>query len=221
MGGLALVLAGMVAREAQMAWGTPRYLRIIPPLESFLWWDSFSEVEQTKAVLRAHALRAVAESRARYLQIRRRPSLGVFPANAIADRALLEEIERLHRRIDEFAGTDQEAMLTGELLHVLQKAERSDEWLDLFLASAYRWPTHDLVEWNVRRAKEVGRQLNRQDEVDALFRHRESIPAKYRRIGAEDEVADPKALETRRTPPGAKTQRPWRMEAAGSGVGAP
>ncbi|MBL9139598.1 MAG: hypothetical protein JNK85_27260 [Verrucomicrobiales bacterium] len=210
----------MVVREAQLAWGTPRYLKIIPPLESFLWWDSFSEVEQTKATLRAHALRAIAESRARYLQIRRRPALGVFSEDAIADRALSEEIDRLNRQIVEFGGTDQEIMLTGELLHVLQKAERNNEWLDVFLASAYRWPTHDLVEWNVRRATEMGRQTGREDEVSNAIRYREGIPTKYRETQSTEEVANTRATEPRGSP-SPRSQRPSRLHGAATGVGAP
>jgi hypothetical protein len=217
-GVLALIIGGMVLREAQVAWGTPRALRFVPPLESFLWWDSFSEVEQTTATLRAHALRAIAESRTRYLQIRRRPSLGIFPENAIVDRALADEMERLNRVIGEFAGTDQEALLVGELLHVLQKADRDDQWLDEFLNGTYRWPVHELFVWNTRRAIELGRRLNREAEVTAAIRFRGSIPAKYwphQPPGSLNEAPDEAATTTQ-----GEVARPWIL-GSGSAAGAP
>lgn len=217
-GALALVVFGMLLREAQVAWGTPRALRYVPPLESFLWWDSFSEVEQTRAVLRAHALRAIAESRTRYLQIRRRPGLGLFSEDSIAERALGGEIERLKRLMDEFSGTEQEPLVVGELLHVLQKAGRDHEWLDVYLDGAYRWPLNELFVWSTRHATELGQRLRRAEEVAAVIQFRGLIPSKYRPQATEASDAEPANQSGMTTKP--EIPRPWAGESPSTSAAA-
>ncbi|MCI0540812.1 MAG: hypothetical protein L0Z50_36900 [Verrucomicrobiales bacterium] len=148
-----------------------RVSRVIP-LDYFLETKSFSEIENTKALLEALAAHSISEMRTRSA------ARGHVRTDGLAAPALaaLRDVEK---RIEEFSGTEQELLLVKEQLILLFQAGLHDRWLDVYLATLYEHPTHDLVGRCAQRAVTVAREIGREDALMAGFRHISSIPLEF------------------------------------------
>lgn len=174
----ALVVAGYAFRDAQHAGGS-RFNPWIPPLEHFLSWESFSEVEQTRSLLRALCYRSIAQIRADYLAARLDPPTLTGSNEDPAARGLAAAATQLHALAAEFAGTPEEPVVQQELLRVLHRSSRHDEWLDVFVRLVYTHPTHPIVTDSLPRAQSFARITERDAELLAALRHRGEIPQAF------------------------------------------
>ncbi len=179
---LAVLLARPVTRDS-----VPRQVhrfpsnQTTPPLDQLLWWNSFSEVEQTKAVLRGLALQSIAQIRGNYLRSRTSPdSPTTEPANPASDPAVSLAIQRVRSRLEEFHGTEQTTMFHGELFRLLRKAGLHGEWLDHFLELLYRQPDNPIIPGEITHATQAARATNRETELRAAIDHWNRIPPRFR-----------------------------------------
>lgn len=175
----ALLAAGYVARDVQQNW-RPRFLTQVAPLENFLWWNSFSEVQQTKALLHALCLQSIAESRAAIFRVQHGADPLFVSRQSAIDRARADAIQRLHRLIPQFEGTDQAIILRAELLRLLHLTHAGSDWLDTYLDIAFLAPTHDVLDELAHRASEYARTLGRESELHDAIQHRNRIPPRFR-----------------------------------------
>lgn len=186
---LAALAAGYVARDVQQNW-RPRFLTQVAPLEHFLWWHSFSEVEQTRAQLHALCLKSIAESRAALFRIQHGADPLFTSHQAALDRGRADAIRRLRLLIPQFEGTDQAVVLRAELLRLFHLTGAGSDWLDTYLDIAYLAPAHEVLDERAQVAAEYARSLGREAELRDAIEHRGRIPARFWRrnalSGAED-----------------------------------
>ncbi|MCC6233086.1 MAG: hypothetical protein IT580_10615 [Verrucomicrobiales bacterium] len=180
VGGAVLVLAafgaGMVVQDLRDLNPKDNLDRSVPPVEEFLSWDSFSEVEQTRALLRALCLRSIAEIRVGYLERRGNSAPEAVDHAQRVEQGLAAAIRETRDQIAEFEGTAEEWLLHGEMLRLLQRAERSEEWLDAYLDLVQRNPTDSLIENLELRAREVACRLGREAELEPVLAHWSQLP---------------------------------------------
>jgi hypothetical protein len=153
-----------------------------PPLDHLIWWESFSEVEQTRGILRGLSLQAIAEIRRVYLISRSLPRDGDGSTASIAnhDPALATAIEAVHRRLAEFEGTEYARTFQSELLRLLRKAGHHHDWLNLYLEITYRQPDNPLIPLESSRAADVAQSTGRELELRDALDHWNQVPKKYR-----------------------------------------
>jgi hypothetical protein len=177
---VALIALGFMVRGVLPSGKASHPQLLLPPLDHFLWWSSFSEVDQTRGLLQALCLRSIAEARRKYLESRPTTGLDSPPRAGFSDATLSNAVEEIRRRMDEFQGTEQELVLGGELLRLLRRCGRDSEWLDVYLRMLYQHPNRDIVDWLRSRAIEVGEMTGRINEVRGALHHRGGIPSEYR-----------------------------------------
>lgn len=182
--GAALLLAAVFAGGFLMRNATgqpaPDFWRRVPPVDHFLWWESFSEVEQTRSLLDALCRHAIAEVRAKYLDNRMMPAPTTEASVRSAERSLANAIEEMDRRIEEFAGTEQRLVLQLERLRLLRRSGKEDAWLDGFLELFYQRPTNPLVLSLVDQALLSAKSLHREAELQAALENHHRIPHELR-----------------------------------------
>lgn len=153
-----------------------------PPLDHLIWWDSFSEIDQTKGILRGLGLQAIAEIRRSYLKSRHDPEaeLASGPTFATSHSALDSAISQVRRRLSEFEGTEQATLFKSELLRLLRRAGRHDEWLDAYLEIVYRHPGDALILVEALRAADAAKSTHRETEWRDAMEHWNQIPQRHR-----------------------------------------
>lgn len=175
----AIFLLGFALGKSRAPQKRPQFLTQVPPLEDFLRWSSFSEVEQAKAIFLALGDRTMAEIRSQYLD--RRSGSASDEARGEEDRVrrLDEAIATLEKRMEEFRGGDAEAVLRGEHLRLLLRADRKSDWLDAYLDLLYLDPAHGSVRANLDRAMIIARSIGREAEVLDAVQHWRRVPTRY------------------------------------------
>lgn len=155
-------------------------VRRIAALDYYVSWDSFSEVDEAKALLQASATQIIQE-------LREQPGVGVFEVNAGSisqnqgnDLQLTQALRNLEQRIEEFNGTQQELLLVQELLWILWRESRYGQFMDVYLRAIYMHPTHDLVGHFADKALHISQRLGREQEMMKAFRHVTMIPLDFR-----------------------------------------
>lgn len=152
----------------------------VTPLDAFVSVHSFSEVETVKGVLQALCSRYLLEAREhRVEEIVRPMRLTRGEANPQRKPGSARTIALLERAIEEFKNTEQELVLTQDLLSLLSHEGLDRQWLDLYLSTLYRQPTADIIGQSARQAIEIGRTLRRSDEVSDAFHHVRMIPFEF------------------------------------------
>ncbi len=137
---------------------------------------SFSEVEQARAVLGALAEQYVESAQSLIAEdiLSRHPAHGdPKPGDA---RPGLAAIRLLDEAAAEFEGTGQELRLVPTLLCALKREGLYDRWLQVYLSTLYRHPTHELVGVLAADAVAISRVAGRQEELSTGFRHLSGIP---------------------------------------------
>lgn len=164
-----------------------------PPLDHLIWWESFSEVEQTRGILRGLSLQAIAEIRRVYLRSRSLPHDGDGPATDLTnhDPALTTAILAVQRRLAEFEGTENAQTFQSELLRLLRKAGRHHDWLTLYLEITYRQPDNPLIPLESSRATDAARTTGRDHELRDALDHWNQVPKKYRAQGFGSDPTEP------------------------------
>ncbi len=153
-----------------------------PPLDHLIWWESFSEVDQTRGILRGLSLQAIAEIRRVYLRSRSLPHDGHDFPNPIAnhDPALTAAIHAVQGRLAEFEGTEYARTFQSELLRLLRKAGRDHDWLNLYLELTYRQPDNPLILLESARAADAAKITGREHELHDALDHWNLVPEKFR-----------------------------------------
>lgn len=189
-----VALRHLAPREAATS---PRH--DIPHLEYFASAQSFSEVEQTRAQLRALSRRYLYSLQVRQVDALRGVSAGgAIPAasGGAGDSPLVREVEEAIR---EFRGTGEELVLAQGLLILLASEGAYVRWLELYLDLLYRRPTEDVVGRLADTAVMAGRATGRLGEVFEAFRHVCRIPlafgskARLQALLGDQELAVPPA----------------------------
>jgi hypothetical protein len=151
----------------------------VQAMECYFAWDSFSEVEEAKSLLKAAARQFIEE-------LRTRPVVGVFtgavdrPSTPEAKAAgFTKAVRAMEQTIAEFKDTEEELILVKEFLWLLQREENYDRWLDVYLAALYRHPTHPLVGDFAVRALHFSQVSGRETEVWRAFQHLNNIPLDF------------------------------------------
>jgi hypothetical protein len=163
-------------------------LRQIPPLDLFVPTTSasFSEVQNAKALLTADCVRFIASLRSDLVANRtatkdpatetrkaqNRPSATGSTESSSYDQAL-------RKKIEEYRGTDQECILTQELLRALLRNELYDQWLEIYLDLLYRQPTRPLVALCADHAVCASVHTRRVEELRRAFAHLLNIPFEF------------------------------------------
>jgi hypothetical protein len=170
---------GYYARAFREACPSKLSRQSIEPLEYFVSWKSFSEVDEAKATLQAAA--------EQFIQgLRTRPIAGVYnaanssPVTPEAKAACFEKaIQAIEGEIKAFKGTEQEPLLAKELLWLLQRSGNYGRWLEVYLAVLYEHPTHRVVGDFAAQALHVGQITGREPEVQRAFEQLVNLPLEF------------------------------------------
>jgi hypothetical protein len=138
--------------------------------------QSFSEVENTKSVLDSLSYEFSFETHFRHQEALR--NRGAAGTDACPDRAKNVEqyVTELREGIAEFQCTKPEMRLVQTLLLTLKAEQRYGQWLDLYLDTLYRHPTHDLVGNLAGEAAWISRAVARQEELGMGLQHLLQVP---------------------------------------------
>jgi hypothetical protein len=138
--------------------------------------ESFSEVEITKSALDSLAYECIVEAFFRHeVSLRNFSPSGT---NALTDRNqhVQQYLAELRECIVEFRGTEPEMRLVQKLLLTMKAEQLYGPWLDLYLDTLYRHPTHDLVGSFAAEAVCISGAVARQEELGVSFQHVLQIP---------------------------------------------
>ena len=145
--------------------------------EDYLSAQSFSEVDQAKLTLEALGSQALTEFRVKHNpSVLRMTRPTCTPPN---EAQICCGIQQLEREIQAFRGTEQQFVLTQELLYVLKHGKRYDLWLDVFLRTLYGHPTEKLINYSLRDAQTISQLLGREAEFHAALAHLGQIPFEF------------------------------------------
>lgn len=173
-GGAGFALRGVVSGS-----GGTSPLALVPRAEYFASADSFSEVDQTRARLRALALRYLYWVQVRDVEgvqdLRATGTAGGLPTAEVHARARQE----LEEGVAEFRGTGEEPVLTHGLLLLLASEGDPARWIEVYLDLLYRRPTERLVGQMAATAVVMGRACGRLDAVLEGFRQVTHIPLEF------------------------------------------
>jgi len=148
----------------------------MPAMDYFFSPQSFSEIENAKALLDGLCVRVVAEIRAKLLTSTLAASKSNRSANALREPPISEAIKELEAAAEEFKGTPQELRVTQDLLSALKRAKLYDRWIEVYLNALYQHPTHELVGRLANVAVVVSKAAGRGEDLQNGFKHLSSIP---------------------------------------------
>jgi len=138
--------------------------------------DSFSRVQNTINALEALCRQRRLQAEAKLVTLER------FPASAVLqrERQVDDILTSLQRGTTEFAGTEQEMEMTGELLNVLKSQRKYREWIDVYMRAVYERPMHPLVARCATDAVSFANLTGQEEEVLVGLRHAAAIPLGFR-----------------------------------------
>lgn len=144
-------------------------------LDYFMPVQTFSEIENARAVLHALAARSLQELRYRRIEAGR-PNLGQTQPDPVRDERIARLIHDFHSAIADFAGTGHEWIFIRDLLGLLRNEERHDQYIDLYLTAVHTHPTHEMIVRLVPEALRIGQAAHRQDDVLEAIAFLQMIP---------------------------------------------
>ncbi|MBI4661911.1 MAG: hypothetical protein HY735_24075 [Verrucomicrobia bacterium] len=149
----------------------------IPGLEYFLTPQTFSEVENAKALLEALSAQFLSESRSKRAVAK--AAATDQDSGVVADPTATEAIHELEQGILEFKGTEQELLIVQDLLWLLKSRQQYDRWIEAYLRVLYQHPTHELVGRFAQDAVLIAKAAGREATVIKAFKHVRSIPLEF------------------------------------------
>ncbi len=182
LGLVALVLAAVIGfMSGAMRSGASGTLALQQRVPFDVFWNqqSFSEVENTMAKLEALSAEFLTEVRLRHdisastwpaSQPAGGRSYSVDPAHAIGE---------IQKGIEGFKGTEQELLLSRELLSLLKRQHLDERWLNVYLAILYAHPMDPLVASAAADAVMISTQIGRGDELARAFAFLNFIPLEF------------------------------------------
>jgi hypothetical protein len=135
------------------------------PFQAFLLGQSFSEIDNTKAKLKALSSEFLSDVEARHHAgpassftnlPRHNPLYAVHPEQAVTE---------LEQGIAQFQSNEAEMMVVQELLRLLKREKMGDHWLDVYLAALYRHPADPLIVRYAKEAVAISYDRQRQKEL--------------------------------------------------------
>jgi hypothetical protein len=167
-------------------------------LDYFMPVQTFSEIENARAVLHALAARSLQELRYRRIEAGR-PDPGQPEPNPVRDEQITRLIRDFHSAIGDFTGTGHEWLFVRDLLGLLRNEQRHDEWIDLYLQAFHRHPTHDLILRLVPDALRIGQAAHREDDILEAVAFLQVIPGHL--VTAPRPGSTPAQPKSQATPP--------------------
>jgi hypothetical protein len=158
-------------------------------LDYFMPAQSFSEVENARALLHALAARSLQELR------HRRIAAGQ-PDSMMADKDLRreQEVDRLiadfRSAIHEFSGTGHEWLFVQDLLWLLKNEGRHADWVTVYVHALYQNPTHEMIERLALDAVRMAEHTSRNEEVLEAIALSRAIPDAFARNSPRLRSAD-------------------------------
>jgi hypothetical protein len=134
--------------------------------DSLVGIQSFSEIENAKALLNGLSFQFLAE------MAMRRAIIG-------QPLQLSEAVADLRTGIKEFAGTEEELNLLRVELALLKEQRQYNRWLDIYLQALYEHPTSKLVGCLAEDAIAIGTATGRESEVMNALDHLVGIPLAF------------------------------------------
>jgi len=175
--------------------------RSIAALDYYVSWESFSEVDEAKALLQASAVQIIQE-------MREQPGLGVYQVKiGSASRhniQLTRVIGNLEQKIEEFKGTQQELLLVQELLWILWREGKHNQLVEVYLSVSYQHPTQVLVGHFADKALRSSQMIGREQDLIKAFQHITDIPLDFRAKWQVKSVMEGNNLVAQAMPPSSK-----------------
>ncbi len=163
----------------------------IPQLEYFTGPESFSKIENGKNDLEALCRRARLEAQTKFV---------IHAEKGSQASAQEEMISDLGQVMNEFKGSVQEVEIAQDLLLVLKRAQRFEQWTELYLKLLYQYPMHPVLIGLAEDALVIGKAAGRPAEILAGLEHLNAIPYEFEgkaRIALILESAGPQKTLTR------------------------
>jgi hypothetical protein len=148
-------------------------------LDYYYTAQSFSEVENTKAQLQALSTQYLLESRGRRWTAQQKLACEPGVGGKNYTQYVESSIAELQTAIAEFKGTEQELVMVQDLLMLLKKEKRPEQWVQTYLETLYQRPTSTLVIDSAADALNLGKAVGREQEVLDALRHVRTIPFKF------------------------------------------
>ena len=147
-------------------------------VDDFYAPQSFSEVENTKALLSALSRQFITGIYAERTANNTEVVLNTR-GNSAVEPHLLAVIKQLEQGVAEFKGTKQELDLVQPLLAALKKAKLYDRWMEAYLNALYQHPTDPMIGRLATEAISVSKAAGRQSDVLNGFEHLRNIPLEF------------------------------------------
>jgi len=158
--------------------GTFLAAKSLPQLDYVVVPESFSRIENTRQTLQGLCSRLRLELESRLCDERR---LWLQPGGSKSN--LNSQIARIIRDLQdgmqEFEGTDQQLYVAEDLLCVLKREKRFNQWVEIYLQAVYEHPTHPIVARFASEAVNMGKLAGREEEVLAGLTHLSTIPLNF------------------------------------------
>jgi len=154
----------------------------VPAFEAFYESESFSEIENTRSLLRAVANRTLTEARIHRDLIKPPTTAKPYAGPTYTAQDVITELDRA---VEELAGTEEALQLTQELLDLFRHQKLYGRWVERYLQALYRSPMHPMVGRLAGEAITFGRAAGREGEVVSALNHVAEIPLDF---GGKHEV---------------------------------
>jgi hypothetical protein len=139
--------------------------------------DSYSRVENTKNTLDGLCTRVrlgIQEATEAYDRLaRNKTSKG--RAAVVLERAIRDA----ETTMGEFEGTEQQLYVVQDLLGLLERARRFEQWTQLYLKALYERPTHCVVSHLAHKAVRISKLAGQQKQVLDALRYLAAVPAEF------------------------------------------
>ena len=139
---------------------------------------SYSRVENTLNALGALCTRqrlGIQEATEAYDQLARNGETSKGQAAVVLERAIRDA----ETTTGEFEGTEQQLYVVQDLLGLLERARRFDQWTQLYLKALYERPTHCVVSRLAPKAVGISKLAGQQQQVLDALRYLTALPADF------------------------------------------
>jgi len=140
--------------------------------------ETFSRTKNTKNTLDSLSIRVgigITDSLSIYDQLPKTSESENRKAGEILDRA----INAGEVAMREFEGTQQQLVIATAFLGALRKAGRFDRWIEVYVETLYRCPTHPVVSELANDAVKIGKLAGQEQRVLEALKYVSASPAEF------------------------------------------